>query len=352
MPASTRAPSNTPTSKSSPKPSDFLFPNAVPEALFPPPPVEKMETRQIYQAAWTIYTPPGWQKDLPHISTIAAAQDGSLWFSTVGGSVTMGVGTYHFDGKNWTHYKPENGLPFVEISSSMATPDGAIWFGTYCCGVSRFDGKSWASFTTENGLASNDIRSMAVDANGNLWFGTEDKGVSRFDGKNWQTYTTRDGLWGNFGVWFFLKPDGSLLINSTTGASSRITRFDRQHWVTYSDIGSNAVEMTAAPNGDFWYATVTEGAYRLSGGKLTHFTTIDGLTNNEIHHVVAARDGSIWFGTADGISRFDDNKTWTIYRLPGDAGNNWIDALAIAADGSVWAGYSGGIAHYSPAKTP
>src|SRR5450759_603897 len=345
----------------SPKPIVFPFPTAVPINSLPPPPVENMETHPLYQGAWTTYLPPKWQERLqqtgepPYISSIIVAADGSLWFSTTGGAVSSGVGAYHFNGKTWTHYTKENGSGFDEISSSMVTPDGAIWFGSFCCGVSRFDGNTWTTYTTTNGLASNDIRSMGVTQNGDLWFGTSDKGISRYAGKGWLTYTSNSGLWGDYVGGIFSLPDGSLLFSSSDGSRAKLNRVDGSHWTVYStpmtDSGKYTVDLKAALNGNLWFASEYLGVYRLSESGWTNFTIKDGLANDQMYSLAAARDGSAWFGTAGGVSRFD-GKTWTTFKLEGDTGNNGIGSIVEATDGSIWVGYYGGIAHYIPPISP
>jgi ligand-binding sensor domain-containing protein len=325
---------------------------------FKQPMVEIMKTTQTTNGGtWINYTPPDWSKqfqqtgEYPTVSSILEAPDGTLWFGTHGGENSGGVGAYHFDGKTWTHFRKENGLPYDEINSMAVSPDGVIWFGGYN-GMARYDGKNWTAYTTDNGLASNDIRSMAYSPDGTLWIGSIDKGLSRFDGKGWQYFLQQynNNSIGNISI----LPDGSLLFSYGNDSSTELIRFDGQNWVDYplpwTLHGVYTVNIASAPNGDLWFAMEFMGVYHLSKNNWTQYTVKDGLPSDDIHSVAVARDGSVWVGTVNGLSRFD-GETWTIIPLQGDADNKWIGTILAASDGSVWISYYGGIAHFNPPAT-
>jgi ligand-binding sensor domain-containing protein len=237
--------------------------------------IVQMEVHQ--KGNWTIYIAPEWQKQKESISisSMAIATDGSLWFGTTGGPVSIGTGVYRFDGKLWTRYTSENsGLPADEVSSIAANPDGTIWFTTFCCGVSRFDGKTWTTYTAANELAENDVRSSAVAPNGSAWFGTEDKGVSRFDGKNWTTYTQDNGLSANSIGHITVLPDKSLLFSVSNGMGLvGLDRFDEKEWTVFPTpeklTKTYTFDIAAAPAGTLWFVTEKYGVFSLSGDTWT-----------------------------------------------------------------------------------
>ncbi len=360
-PSTTISPEPADTQPLIPSPPSMIFPlpQAVPNEAFQPPMVENVETHQSDGGAWTTYTPPDWQKsiqqrgEVPNIISIAEAPEGTLWFATTGSEGGGGVGVYRFDGKTWTHFRQGNGLQFNEINPVVVAPDGAIWFGSECCGVSRFDGKTWTNYTMDNGLASNDVRSMAFTPDGALWIGTSDKGVSRFNGKSWQTTLLQEGE--NYVGGIFILPDNSLLFSSSNSTSAKLIRFDGKGWSNYptpwADQGKYTVDVIAAPNGDLWFTTEFLGVYRLSGNTWTNFTMSDLSSGDEIFSAAIAGDGSIWLGTTRGVSRFDGKK-WTTFTLAGDTNNYWVGSIFAAEDGSIWLGYYGGIAHNNPPAAP
>ncbi len=59
-------------------------------------------------------------------------------------------------------------------------------------------------------------------------------------------------------------------------------------------------------------------------------TTAHGLAGNRISSSAVTRDGTAWFGTHEGLSRFD-GRNWTTYLLH-------AEALGAAPDGALWVG--------------
>ena len=77
----------------------------------------------------------------------------------------------------------------------------------------------------------------------------------------------------------------------------------------------------------------------------TVLNTKDGLSSNSVNTILKDKFGLMWFGTEDGLARFDGNQ-FTIYRhKPGDAQSlqaNEILALHEDKSGNLWIGTSGG----------
>ncbi len=65
--------------------------------------------------------------------------------------------------------------------------------------------------------------------------------------------------------------------------------------------------------GNLWFGTTREGVYRYDGKGFSQFTVKDGLTNNTVWSILADRNGSVWFGTDSGLSRWDGK---SILRIP------------------------------------
>src|SRR5690349_17653664 len=84
---------------------------------------------------------------------------------------------------------------------------------------------------------------------------------------------------------------------------------------------------------------------QLNDIKFTSLTTKDGLSSNTVNAIIKDRYGLIWFGTEDGLDKFDGTN-FTIYRhKPGDTTSlqaNEILALHEDKAGNLWIGTSGG----------
>jgi PAS domain S-box-containing protein len=73
----------------------------------------------------------------------------------------------------------------------------------------------------------------------------------------------------------------------------------------------------------------------------------DGLPHNSIKQIFQTRDGYLWVGTLQGLTRFD-GLTFTIFTSHNTPGlpNSQITSFAETPDGSLWIGTSSGLARY------
>jgi ligand-binding sensor domain-containing protein len=60
--------------------------------------------------------------------------------------------------------------------------------------------------------------------------------------------------------------------------------------------------------GNYWFGSLDQGVAFFDGQKFTYFTTKEGLSGNQIRSIQEHEDGSIWFGTDQGVSSFDKQK--------------------------------------------
>lgn len=77
-----------------------------------------------------------------------------------------------------------------------------------------------------------------------------------------------------------------------------------------------------------------------------HLTSKDGLSSNSVLCILQDHRGFMWFGTSDGLNRFDGNK-FTIYRTepgnPNSLNSNDIRSLYEDRHGVLWIGATGGL---------
>ncbi|MDP5201770.1 two-component regulator propeller domain-containing protein [Flavobacterium sp. DG2-3] len=79
-----------------------------------------------------------------------------------------------------------------------------------------------------------------------------------------------------------------------------------------------------------------------------HYQVEEGLSNNTVLTSIQDNDGFMWFGTKDGLNRFDGYRFKT-YRNNGDPvhslGSNYIQSLH-EHNGTIWVGTDKGLYHY------
>ena len=92
-------------------------------------------------------------------------------------------------------------------------------------------------------------------------------------------------------------------------------------------------------------------AWAISSGAQYAFRSIDsgkGLSNNSVNAILQDRFGFMWFGTKDGLDRYDGLSFLSFSKEKGTLGNNFINSLYEDGQGSIWIGTDMGVYIYSP----
>ncbi len=81
------------------------------------------------------------------------------------------------------------------------------------------------------------------------------------------------------------------------------------------------------------------------GTIIEHISLEQGLSQSTINCILQDREGFIWFGTFDGLDKYDGYNI-TVYRnIPGDStslSHNWVYSLCEDSSGTLWIGTLGG----------
>jgi PAS domain S-box-containing protein len=80
---------------------------------------------------------------------------------------------------------------------------------------------------------------------------------------------------------------------------------------------------------------------------LSVWTTDSGLPQSSVNAIAQTRDGYLWFGTQEGLARFDGAR-FTIFdkRNTPALETHHINTLLVARDGTLWIGRNGGLTSY------
>jgi ligand-binding sensor domain-containing protein len=84
--------------------------------------------------------------------------------------------------------------------------------------------------------------------------------------------------------------------------------------------------------------------------RFERLSTPHGLSQVSVHSIVQDGQGFLWFGTEDGLNRFD-GYSFRVYRHnlldSTSLSNNWIECLYIDRRATLWVGtYGGGLNRY------
>ena len=104
----------------------------------------------------------------------------------------------------------------------------------------------------------------------------------------------------------------------------------------------NSIKIDA--QGNKWFGT-ENGISRFDGTTWTTYTTANGLIDNGITAIAIDGKGNKWFGTSNGVSKFDGT-TWTSFTTKDGLVSNFINAISIDNQGNEWFGTNGGISKF------
>ena len=128
----------------------------------------------------------------------------------------------------------------------------------------------------------------------------------------------------------------------------------RGHWRTFSVVDglvSNTVyAMHQDGEGNLWFGT-GNGVSRYDGERFTTFTEKDGLASNWVTTITEDRTGHLWFacGPARGVSRYD-GRDFTTFTTEDGLPTNAVMAVAGDRYGGIWFGTSMGLSRYDGEK--
>ena len=173
--------------------------------------------------------------------------------------------------------------------------------------------EAWHDLSDEPNLPSprDDLaRSFAEDSAGDIWIGFN-TGVARLRNDVFTFFTTKDDLPAGAVQNMYLDRLGRYWLASSQGGLIRVDdpTAEHPHFISYTtvqDLSSNSVTAIVDDTEGRIYATTGRALDELNPqtGRVRHFTTADGLASGALLSGYRDRNGNLWFGTHEGLSRF------------------------------------------------
>lgn len=276
------------------------------------------------------------------IWSLAVDRDDNVWIGTDGG------GLDRITAGHLSSFSTHNGLTNDFVWAIHEDRAGDLWVGTNGGGLNRLKAGRVVPLTTREGLPSNFAWAIQKTADGSLWIGTEDAGLVRIHDGTIATYTTHDGLTSNQVKSLYASPDGSLWIGG--GAGLDVWRNGR---ILSHPVAGVPVERVNALAGDaagrLWIATDRHGLWAVEHDRILPLPDIGDLASQSVNGVVAAADGSIWFGTVLGLGHLTlasgaKPGSMTAYTMRDGLPSNRVSSVFEAPAGVMWVATQNGLA--------
>ena len=260
---------------------------------------------------------------------------GAQWF------ISQDNGVVCRDAQGWTRFGVADGLMDMP-GKLIVTREGALWAaGSHECvaATARWDGYRWVMDRHPQLSWGVDPRAVYEAFDGSLWFAAAVNwwlydgflgGVVVFDGVRWTHYTPPEMTRYAYGIG--QSSDGILWFGG------RLFGFDGVREVQFTgpeELTDDFIDAVYT-QGDLWLGSRTYGVFRYDGTAWQQFDYGDGLADNEVRSIFQDRDGAIWVGTAEGVSRFD-GRAWLPQALPsGLPRPEFHDPILQSGDGALW----------------
>lgn len=227
-------------------------------------------------------------------------EPGDLWFKADGDfdfNEQEGMpGVYRFDGTTLRYQAfPIEVIPKQRGNYSVTgidqSKDGRVWIATYSV-VIGYDGKSFTiiddtslGHTEDTGYLH--ARCVFEDSKGRLWIGNNGIGVVMRDGDTTVNFTQAHGVGRRF-----LPSHSPELAPRPGDAPAGEPSLHRVF-----SIGEDR-------DGNIWFGTIEQGAWRYDGATLRQFTEEDGLETKQVFGIYTDHQGDLWLG-GNGVFKFN-----------------------------------------------
>jgi len=293
------------------------------------------------------------------IWNIYKTEKNELWFA----SLENGIIRQHFSStsKNATdkkfvfeNYTMKDGLSNDQILSVFEDNEKNIWLGTGGGGLCKFMGDVFSHYTEKDGLPSNIIQGIDQDAVGNIWLATN-KGLAQLEMKSGtptvKNFTSKEGLPENSlltvyagktahnkNIWAGIFDGGIIKFDSAATGGKKITTWDVNQGLLDNTVYSILVDK----NGLVWCGT-REGISKFDGQKFLNISMESmKFTDKGVYATIQDKNGNLWFGTAGGLVMYSGNGSVTTYDNAEGLLHKEINSLAESQKGNIWIGTNNG----------
>jgi ligand-binding sensor domain-containing protein len=277
-------------------------------------------------------------------STISFDAGGQLWIGT------SEHGIYRFSSGKLIPYGDHEFRNFM-INSIRADREGSLWVGLHGGGLCRLRAQRHECFTEEDGLSSNLVSTTFEDREGSLWIGTFTRGLDRLREGKFFTYGRQDGIAADSVSALYEGRNHNLWIGTTSGLS----RLRSGHIVSYKlsqERAANSVFAVIEDRRGFLWLGTAAGLKKFHNGRvLRTFGREQGLAADQVSALHEDRAGNLWVGNrTGGLTVLRDEHATVFHAKPDTAGSLDSDHIyTILEDhkGTLWFGTARGVSEWN-----
>lgn len=276
------------------------------------------------------------------VNTILETRSGELWLTLTSRHIL-----HRFENGRFLPLTTPEGSLLDEVTSLLQDREGNIWIGTRYAGLQKLSRRLVSVYSVENGLGNDDIHTVCEDRDGAIWVGAErgHYGVIRESGVT--SHVVPSGVQRPV---LSICPDerGRLWFGLEGGnATQTLYHYDKgtlSPWQGGAGVESRFIwSLANDPAGGLLIGT-GDGLRRLYNDQVT-VQKSEGLPNLSVRALLRARDGALWVGTEGGLAQLRDGKV-TVFTTTNGLSNDFICCLQEDREGAIWIGTWHGLNRY------
>ncbi len=231
------------------------------------------------------------------IYTLFEDAEGNLW---AGGR----DGLYRLSPARFTTLTTEQGLTGNNVMSVCEEATGTVWIGIWGGGLNAWRDGKLTAYRDSNGLLRDTVLSLAPVGNDTVWVGMDIGAGLNCLRSGIRTNVARPGGWGNAPI-RVIHQDSAGTLWVGTGAGLHVLKGGEFQLYTRANglPADSVLAICDDGQGGLWIGTEA-GLSHWQGGKFTNCTMAEGLSHNIVTALYLDAEQTLWIGTrAGGLNR-------------------------------------------------
>lgn len=294
-----------------------------------------------------------------HVLSVIQDKSGNFWLATDGG----GLSQLSFKGGKpcFRTFTTDNGLPDNIVNCVSQAKDGSIWIATES-GVSRYFRGGFKNYTQDDCITfKNRVNCVYSDSKGLVWFGTN-FGMCRFDGKKFIPWDEKDDKYALFNNIICITEDKKG--NIWYGTYGGLLKNDQEHFIFYDEaegLKNKKINCLAEDaGGNIWIGSFEGGLYKFDVSSkdnqpISLILNDSLLSSDNIYSLIFQDQNVLIVGTDKGFDKVVINNSGNVIRVMNynetdgfTAVENHINSICKDDKGNIWFGTIQGVTKYNP----
>ncbi len=256
-------------------------------------------------------------------------------------------GLFRYRGGAFTTYSYTDGFSTTFIFPVRRDADHNLWVGTNNGGIYRMEGNRFVNYTEKDGLSGNNVNDLCLDSRKDFWIGTN-KGLSKLvPGKkvSFRNYTMKDGIISDSVNCILEDKNGVLWLGGHNGLTrlqdGKISAIELKNDVPHFDVWY----IFQDSRGRIWAGTYPGGVFVSNdeGKNFRYFNKESGFPSKSIFAIEEDYAGNIYFGTLDGVFRYDGKSFVQFSEKDGMSSDLVYLAICDKEKKNIWVGTNQGL---------